>query len=286
MSPPTSPLPKIKRIAILGGGPSGISTLARLQKFHPTHFQTIDLFEQRDAVGGIWNYTAETQPLVDRPGGVNGNGNGNIYIPVDSPRGEYAAALGAPLPGDVFPSPMYPSLRANIPTPLMEWGDWGFGEGTVLFPGHGEVLGYVRGYYERLGVEEVRRGDGKGDMGGDGGVRVWLGKRVRRVEKVGGRGWRVVVGDVGGEEDGVDEGEERWYDAVVVATGRYTVPYIPDIPGLKEWVLAGKGERVVEHSREFREVEGRYKGKVSKTKDFPQPHTRYIKLTYPRSAYS
>ncbi|KAF8421210.1 hypothetical protein EV426DRAFT_718859 [Tirmania nivea] len=286
--PPPTPrtIPPITRIAILGGGPSGIAILARLLKFHPTHFPTIDLFEQRSDVGGIWNYTEETTPLVQ----VRGSDAPRVFLPLDDSRGRYAREVVSPVlvrqgQGEehswVFPSAIYPSLTANIPKQLMQWPDWPFGREVVMFPGHKEILEYVRAYFRRLGVREVRgrRGgvcggttcrDGDGSEREDrkeeeeeAGVRAWFGKVVRKVEKVKMDGreegvWRIVVGDVG-----VDEavGEERYYDAVAIASGRYSVPYIPSLPGLKEWVLAGKGERRVEHSREFREIGEKYKGK-------------------------
>ena len=211
---------------------------------------------------------------------------GDILVRVRG-QGEQA---GEGMRGDewVFPSSIYPSLTANIPKMLMEWADWPFGREVDMFPGHREILEYVQGYFRRLGVREIRgRGRGRGgatarngggggggekgdekEDGEEAGVRAWFGKVVRKVEKVPaegreGREWRVVVGDVDGKVGGVGEGEERYYDAIVIAAGRYSVPYIPELPGLKEWVLAGKGKRSVEHSREFREVEERYKGKVS-----------------------
>lgn len=170
----------------------------------------------------------------------------------------------------VFPSPVYPSLTANFPKQLMEWDDCPFGEEVDMFPGHEEILEYVRGYFRRLGVKEVRKCDRdrngvNGEEGTGHGVRAWFGKVVRKVEKVpveggGVPGWRVVVGCVGDE---AEPGEERYYDALVIASGRYSVPYIPSLPCLKEWVLAGGGKRRVEHSREFREVGERYRGKVN-----------------------
>ncbi|RPB29350.1 FAD/NAD(P)-binding domain-containing protein [Terfezia boudieri ATCC MYA-4762] len=307
---PHRSIPKITRIAILGGGPSGIAALARLLKFRPTHFPTIDLFEQRNDVGGIWNYTDETSPLVQYHGE---DAEPRLLLPLDDSRGRLAREEGD-IPvlvrgqgkhGEkerqeweeeewVFPSPIYPSLTANLPKQLMEWGDWPFGREVDMFPGHREILQYVKGYFRRLGVREVRRGgrgtgmpayrdgdDGTGDKREEreeaehkhDGVTAWFGKVVREVEKVPVEGreggeWRVVVGNVdvnvGGDksdDSNKGEGEERYYDAIVIASGRYTVPYIPDLPGLKEWVLAGKGKRSVEHSREFREVEEKYKGK-------------------------
>lgn len=49
------------------------------------------------------------------------------------------------------------------------------------------------------------------------------------------------------------------YDAVVVATGRYNAPNIPNIHGLKEWNTAFTGK--LQHSRQYRRPET-YEGKT------------------------
>lgn len=50
------------------------------------------------------------------------------------------------------------------------------------------------------------------------------------------------------------------FDALVVASGHYSVPYIPNIKGLKEFAEAYPGS--VEHTKGFRNPE-KYRGKVS-----------------------
>ena len=243
-------------------------------------------------MGGVWNYTDVAAPLVKYTETTGKTGEpftpSWIHVPLDSPYHQHAQAADEPiqfLGSDgiqrlVFPSPVYPSLTSNLPKELMQFYDFPYNEGTELFPHHSEVLKYIQGYFKHLGIEE-RRQSGRIDRGGVGitetvakaeaGVRVWFGKKVRKVRKVQGKGWRVIVKnvDLGGGADipnGTDEigggEEERWYDAVVISGGRYSVPYVPDIPGLKEWVLTGGGKRRVEHSMEFKEKNERYRGKV------------------------
>ena len=248
-------------------------------------------------MGGIWNYTDAAAPLV-KYAETTASTTGEeftpscIHVPLDSPYHQHAQAADEPirfLGNDgiqrlVFPSSVYPSLIANIPKQLMQFSNVSFDERTEVFPHHSEVLKYIQGYFKHLGVEERRQ---SGHIGGGGvgmakavaetekGIKVWFGKKVRKVRKVQGKGWRVIVKNVdlgdgadimNGTEERNEIGggeEERWYDAVVIAVGRYTVPYVPDLPGLGEWVLAGKGKRLVEHSREFKEIKERYRGKVS-----------------------
>lgn len=85
---------------------------------------------------------------------------------------------------------------------------------------------------------------------------------VELAEKVGNE-WRLVLRK-DGDVDGEDEWWEERFDAVVVASGHYTVPYIPKIDGLQELELDRAGS--VKHTKMFR---GRhlYKDKVSTTID-------------------
>ena len=59
-------------------------------------------------------------------------------------------------------------------------------------------------------------------------------------------------------------GKDYWwhedFDAVLVANGHYTVPWIPEIPGLQEFATKYPGK--VEHSKGYRGPE-KYRGKVS-----------------------
>ena len=63
------------------------------------------------------------------------------------------------------------------------------------------------------------------------------------------------------------------YDAVVVASGHYAVPFIPVIPGLKEFAARYPGS--VEHTKYYRGPE-KYRGKVKgvPTMSFHHPLTR------------
>jgi len=61
-----------------------------------------------------------------------------------------------------------------------------------------------------------------------------------------------------GKESGSDYWWSETFDAVVVASGHYTVPYLPPIPGLIEYAKAHPG--VVSHSKSFREPQS-YSGK-------------------------
>lgn len=56
------------------------------------------------------------------------------------------------------------------------------------------------------------------------------------------------------------------FDAVVVASGHYSVPFIPPIPGLKEF--AERYPNSIEHTKQYRGPAG-YEGKVTTPFTFP-----------------
>lgn len=69
---------------------------------------------------------------------------------------------------------------------------------------------------------------------------------VERAEKVGDE-WKLTLRKEG------DEGDDWWveyFDAVVVATGHYWVPYVPHIEGLEEFEKDRPGSVI--HSKHFR----------------------------------
>jgi len=67
--------------------------------------------------------------------------------------------------------------------------------------------------------------------------------------------WSVTTSDLPSLEENIRE-----YDAVIVASGHYTVPFIPDITGIREWDKQNPG--CISHSKFFRRPED-FKDKVN-----------------------
>ncbi|OTA67854.1 FAD/NAD(P)-binding domain-containing protein [Hypoxylon sp. EC38] len=229
----------VKKIAIIGAGPSGLAAAKYLQAQNDA-FPQIDVFEQQAEVGGVWNYSPVARPIdslpvpqtdarpqkPDPPVFEGGDGDG-----VGGGEGK-----GKPL----FPSPMYEDLHTNIPHTLMKYSDLGFRDGCEIFPTRDDVQAYLVAY-----ARDVRH-------------------RIR---------FSTQVADVALRPDG--RGRERWdvrttdlltgredrdtYDAVVVASGHYSTPYIPDgIGGIAEFHKAHPG--TISHSKLYRNAEP-YRGK-------------------------
>lgn len=149
-------------------------------------------------------------------------------------------------------SSVYPYLETNVDSLAMSFSQEAIPEARsrlsvskhgddTPFRSHAVIRGYIESLVRRNGYEKL----------------VSYKTSVELAEKVGNE-WRLVLrkdGDVGGE----DEWWEEWFDAVVVASGHFNVPYIPRIKGLE--ALERKHPGSVKHSKMFRGRDA-YRGKV------------------------
>ena len=217
----TSMLP-IRRIAIIGAGPTGI---ACAKYFHAEQvFAKIDVFEQRDNVGGIWN--------------LSGN-RASSQIPVPQTDPDYGAGGSRESMSLEFESPLYDYLETNIPKFLMAYSDMPFASKLPLFPKNHQVQEYLEKY-----AEPVRN-------------KIHFNTQVINVEPIDAKAcgcsslnqkWNVASKDLT-----TGESREQQYDAVVAAVGHYTVPHIPYVAGLE--AFARKHPGTVMHSKAYRRPE-------------------------------
>lgn len=212
----------VDAVAIIGAGASGLAAARYLQC--EAAFSTIAVFEQRGAVGGLWNATPDMsgtlQALDGRPAAA----------PVSWHDGEAR-----------FASPVHDGLETNIPHSLMRFSDLAFPDGTALLPRHHVVREYLERYAD---VADVRR-------------LVRLGVQVLVVQPVAdGRGrWAVTVRDLRTRDESTIV-----FDAVVVASGHFDSPFVPDVPGIREWQAAYP--EAISHSMSYRRP-GAYRDKAS-----------------------
>ena len=202
------------------------------------HFGRIVTFEQRNKVGGLWNYTVDDD-LAKAEAEAQSIPQTSHKAPLDLPVWRLSGAgdmLGATAKEATFASPMYDDLETNIPKELMQYSDYPFSEELRLFPEREKVLRYLEEY-----AQEVRHL-----------IRFQI--QVYDVQKVANGGWIVRFRNLETEQE-----TEEPYDAVLVASGHYDVPYIPAIRGLKEWNKTFPGS--ASHSKFYRRPDD-YKGKV------------------------
>ncbi|RAL09161.1 putative flavin dependent monooxygenase [Aspergillus homomorphus CBS 101889] len=218
---------QIRRIAVIGAGPSGLAAVKYLlaERF----FDSIDVFEQRTSAGGVWNYSprslkdnlTSTIPQLDP------------HQPLEEPVWYTAEGRREP----VFVSPIYKALETNLPKEIMRYSDKHFDAKTQVMPTHATVKQYLQEY-----AEEIRN-------------LIQFETQVSEVRKevLGAGSWSVTTRNLR-----TGDKTTASYDAVVVASGHFDLPYTPDIPGIREWNAAYPG--AILHSKLYDSAE-QFRGK-------------------------
>ncbi|RDW71483.1 hypothetical protein BP6252_08046 [Coleophoma cylindrospora] len=200
----------VKRIAIIGAGPSGLAAAKYLKA--ESVFSEIDVYEQQSEVGGVWNYTPNIAGKTRVP-------QTNPQVPLDEP----IWPKGASVP--LFSNPMYDHLNTNIPKDLMQFSDQPFLAESLLFPTREDVQDYLVRY-----SQDVRN-------------LILFSTQVQNVRYE--DCWKVFSKSLGTNEARLKE-----YDAVIVASGHYTVPIIPSVKGIEAFHAAYPS--VISHSKTYR----------------------------------
>ena len=231
-----------KSVAVVGCGPAGAITIDALVQ--EGVFDKITVFERREKVGGCW--------LPDPPGAVHElpvrdlstrSADQPIAIPKEFPTWTPKSTTYR-----FAETSIYPTLETNIAAQAMEYSQEPIADfkSELSVQRHGEDTPFrhhsvIQQYIEGL----VRPYDGL----------VRYNTTVEKIEKT--DRWHLTLR----EGDGV---RDYWwiesFDAVVVASGHYIVPFIPHIDGLAEFAEKYTGS--VEHTKSFRDPEN-YRGKVS-----------------------
>jgi cation diffusion facilitator CzcD-associated flavoprotein CzcO len=212
----------VKNIAIIGAGPSGL--VAARYLLGQGCFESITIFEQQAEVGGNWFYT-EPKP-------------GSVVVPRADPLGRADPPFrpdGSDTP--VFPTPMYDNLHTNLMFSLMTFTDLNFPDDSLLFPTRQAVQEYLVQYsqdvrhlikfkYQVTALDLRLRGDGKEE-------------------------WDLVATST--TATGPGEQIMETYDAVIVASGHYFLPHIPDLKNIREFNNAFPC--VITHSKDYRNPE-------------------------------
>lgn len=128
--------------------------------------------------------------------------------------------------------------EAPFPDKLSERTLAEYGPGAP-FRHHTTVRDWVEGIFARSGYDRF----------------VELNTTVERAEKIGGE-WVLTLRK---EQAGRNYWWRETFDALVVATGHYNVPWFPSLPGLLEWDQTYPGSIV--HSKHFRNP-SKFRGKV------------------------
>ncbi|KAF4912401.1 Thiol-specific monooxygenase [Colletotrichum viniferum] len=229
-----------KRVAVIGAGPAGAITIDALAQ--EKAFEVIRVFERREGPGGCWLGETKPPPIVQRDElNLLGTRKADpIYPFIPSKLPAQAPKLPNPRYAE---STVYPYLETNVdflpmqftqepfPQKQSEWSVSVHGADTP-FRHWSLVQDYVRSLVERRGYQDF----------------VEYNTTVEKAEKDKRSGeWRLTL-----RKDGekTDYWWEERFDAVVVASGHYSVPYIPLIPGLGDFAKEKPGSVI--HSKHFR----------------------------------
>lgn len=173
------------------------------------YFETIDIFEQRSSLGGLWHFT----PAVWR--GMTEVPQIRPDQPLEEPQWNQISCHKKSYEAPIFASPMYENLETNIPHFIMKFSDSPGLTEHQLCPSREAVLQYLREYASELNTTIQ--------------FQTQVTEVLQRTEE-GRDSWVVHYRNLKSNEI-----SKCIYDAVVVASGHHSVAYIPDIPGIREW---------------------------------------------------
>ncbi|KAK2034526.1 FAD/NAD(P)-binding domain-containing protein [Colletotrichum zoysiae] len=220
---------KIKSVAIIGAGAAGAVTAAAFKA--ENYFERIQVFERRESAGGTWIYDSTPSNLPPlQPGSLPPDVDPAVEIPSELPQVKPHNQQER-----YSQTPIYRSLTTNVPDIAMAFSDAKFAYGP--FAPHWVPRQYIESYFSlhktdsilvlNTTVEDVTR-----IMASD------------RPEQ-----WRLTLRKFDAARN-VDVWWQEVFDAVVLANGHYSVPYVPYVKGLDEYIQKFPG-RVV-HSKIYR----------------------------------
>ncbi|KAI3336589.1 FAD/NAD(P)-binding domain-containing protein [Xylariaceae sp. AK1471] len=225
---------QIKNVAVIGAGISGVVSAAHLIK---EGFE-VTVFERTGTIGGVWYYDERVDRDPPFPNTIPPAQDWKD-LETEGLTSEEALLLHGP------PGPCYAGLKNNVPTSLMKSSLLPWPEGTEEFVNQGHIVQYLQDIARLHHVTE----------------NVQFNTRVESVKKpAGDTRWNVETSTLRVEESKFSVSRKSGsFDAVVVASGHYHIPFVPDTPGLSAWKDRFPG-RVI-HSKSYRTPEP-FKGKT------------------------
>lgn len=239
-----------QRVGIIGAGPAGAIAL---NAFLKVGFTDIVVFDRHRTVGGTWSLDKDVgfEPPEDVPG-IERLGS-ELDPPVEIPDGAENSYKTSPIrlphtdQGSRFDEAnLYRQVETNVLAELMAFTNDPF---PAIYP---------KSTKERFGVDDAFRTQ---DVVRDYVVNHFTGKekylklettveRAYQPQGVG-SGWRLVLRSHRLGSD-YDEWWSEYFDFLYAATGRFNVPNIPNIEGLKD-AIKQSPRGTITHTKVFRE---------------------------------
>ncbi|KAI8147322.1 hypothetical protein BJV82DRAFT_595102 [Fennellomyces sp. T-0311] len=210
----------IKKVAVIGAGSSGLTAAKALKD----HGMEVNVFERDSDVGGLWSYS-DKKPK--KPPITSKNPLGFIMKEIPQTLADHAP-----------PTACYRDLYNNTPTPMMQYEDFPWPENTPWNIPQDRVHRYLKDYTEHYCLRNLISFD----------------TSVDRVEKVQDH-WHLTMRKADKRPDGTIEYSfaRDTFDAVVVASGAFRQPVLPDFPYLHDYDK--RWPHKVSHSKQFRKYE-------------------------------
>ncbi|KAJ6095171.1 hypothetical protein N7467_002684 [Penicillium canescens] len=228
--------PRYSSVAVIGAGPSGISAVKALQE--ENIFQTIRVFERRNEVGGIWHYDPTPDAFLGPGSPIQQPSKSPLQLPqLVSPAAEDPTSRTA----------IYDGLDSNVGAKAMAFTHTPFpsrnSASSIRSLGHTNPtrpFRVVRRYLQDIFKDYTHL--------------ACFNTTVEKVEKRDEK-WILTLRQSGHFSDNspADYLWEEQFDAVIVASGHYSVPFIPDIPGLS--TALALHPTAFEHSKAFRNAD-------------------------------
>ncbi|KAL9112348.1 MAG: hypothetical protein Q9227_003466 [Pyrenula ochraceoflavens] len=226
--------PSIQKVAVIGAGISGVCSAVHLLR----RGLSVTVFERSDDVGGLWRYDPRPAPDPAYPNTIPSVGDyaaaaTTLYAtpPPEEDEKDSEAVELAHAPA----SACYKGLTGNVTTPLIQNSLLNWPEGTAAFVTHHTHHNYIKSIVQEYGIHQI----------------IEFHTRVEEVKKHGNL-WHLRTATLTKTPQGCELHEKYWtFDAVVVASGHFNVPHIPDIPGLHQWKHRWP-DRIL-HSKSYRD---------------------------------
>ncbi|KAI8647589.1 hypothetical protein BD408DRAFT_461495 [Parasitella parasitica] len=226
---------RIRRVAVIGAGPAGLPTA----KLLVDEGLEVKIFERNAVSGG----TCEEKPInPEFPSEIPTK----VVKPNFPPKGAslpYSKKTSTEIALKELlqlspPTPCYRSLRNNVPTPLLQYKDLEWRKNIPWFTSHDKILEYLQDYSSHFKLDDITE----------------FNTSVEDLQELpDSGGWSVLTKHAEYSKDS-NQVEISWsretFDAVVVATGHYHAPYVPDLPGLSHW--REKWPESIIHSKQYR----------------------------------
>ncbi|KAJ3549098.1 hypothetical protein NM208_g678 [Fusarium decemcellulare] len=225
---------KIKSVAIIGAGAAGhyLGAITAAAFKAEDYYERIRVFERRATAGGTWIYDPDPPIPPIHPGGLPADVDKPLVIPDNLP------TTTTPNQQERYShTPIYTNLTTNVPEIAMSFSDVRFSYGP--FVPHYVPRQYIENYFSlhktddflslNTTVEDVSQ------------IPTSSGKGINR--------WKLTLRKYDPLRH-VDVWWQEEFDAVIIANGHYSVPWVPVVEGLEAYTDKFPG-RVI-HSKFYR----------------------------------